>query len=365
VHASHSWSWYEPAQGSDKDGAFAGVPYDGKLKAEDGKGKWWEGLDPQDLYAQDHQLSNAEWEWQLKPAATGPDDPRLPNAAYINKFYNRTLDLINKYKPDLVYFDDSVLPFDPISTIGLKITAHLYNQDTARHGGKTEAVVTGKHLTEQQKKCLVYDIERGKSPDILPQAWQTDTCIGGWHYDRRIYEKKRYKTATEVIQMLADIVSKNGNLMLNIPVRGDGTIDDLEVAVLEKIAAWMEVNREAIFSTRPWRVYGEGPSTTATHEKGSFDGIKDTGKFSAEDIRFTRSKDGRTVYALILGWPGDGATITVKSLTTADHVRAVTLLGSHAKLIWKEGTEGLAVTLPKGQPSESAVVLKVSVQPGA
>jgi alpha-L-fucosidase len=165
--------------------------------------------------------------------------------------------------------------------------------------------------------------------------------------------------------MLADIVSKNGNLMLNIPVRGDGTIDDLEIGVLEKIAAWMEVNHEAIFATRPWRVYGEGPSTTATLEKGSFDGIKDTGKFSSDDVRFTRSKDGKTVYALILGWPGDGATITLKSLTAADHVHAATLLGSHAKLVWKESPAGVSITLPKGQPSEAAVVVKLSVQPSA
>src|SRR5207245_4865736 len=106
---------------------------------------------------------------------------------------------------------------------------------------------------------MVLDIERGRADRILPEPWQTDTCIGDWHYRRSTFEQHRYKSADSVIKMLVDIVSKNGNLLLNIPLRGDGTIDDDERKFLEEVAAWMQVNSEAIYSTRPWTVAGEGP----------------------------------------------------------------------------------------------------------
>ena len=226
IHASHAWRWYEVAQRSDKTGQYAGIPYDGKLTKADDQGKWWEGLDPQELYAQNHPLSQnsldnkfdtAQWDWG--------NGVYPPDKAYIEKFYNRTIDLINKYNPDVVYFDDDRLPLWPVSDAGLRIAAHLYNKSIKEHG-KLRAVVNGKMLNESQRKAMVWDIERGQANEIQPLPWQTDTCIGGWHYDRSLYERDGYKTAKTVIQTLVDIVSKNGNLMLNIPVRGDGTIDE-------------------------------------------------------------------------------------------------------------------------------------------
>src|SRR5688572_9195998 len=261
VHAAHAWSWYEVAQGADKSGPRAGVPYDGKLTQADGKGQWWDGLDPQDLYEQRHAPSpdfqNAKalhdrWDW-----GHGVSQPDL---AYAQRFYNRTMDLINKHQPDLLYFDDTALPLWPVSHAGLKIAAHSYNQNMARHGAKLEAVLFGKVLNEAQRQAMVWDIERGVPATSLPLAWQTATCIGGWHYQRSLYDESKYKSAKTVVQMLADIVSKNGNLLLNIPVRGDGTIDDKEEAILEGNAAWMDVNKECIFDTRPWKFFGEGPA---------------------------------------------------------------------------------------------------------
>ncbi|MGN6726870.1 MAG: alpha-L-fucosidase, partial [Tepidisphaeraceae bacterium] len=287
IHAGRTWSWYEPAQGSDPDGPNKGVPYDGKVTATDGAGKWWDGLDPQDLYAQSHAIG-------------APAD-----AAFCIKFFNRVEDLISNYKPDLVYFDDAVLPLNKSpGNYGLKIIADFYNRSAQWHDGRNEAVVTTKHLQGDQRKCLVYDIERGKSEGILPQPWQTDTCIGGWHYKRSIFEKHGYKKADDVIRMLIDIVSKNGNLMLNIPVRGDGTIDSDEEAVLTRIGDWMSVNGEAIFATQPWAAFGEGPSMDAKNAaKGRFGGLADITKFSAQDVRYTQSKDGKTVFAFLMGAP--------------------------------------------------------------
>jgi alpha-L-fucosidase len=346
IHAARAWNWYEVAQGSDTNGPLQGVPYDGKLTAAGGKGQWWEGLDPQDLYAQNHP----------------PGAP--PDAAYIDKFFFRVMDLIQSYQPDLLYFDDSVLPFNGVSDVGLRIAAQYYNASLKRHGGRNEAVMTTKRLNEEQRRCLVYDIERGLAADILPQPWQTDTCIGSWHYDRRCFDQHKYKTAAAVIPLLADIVSKNGNLLLSVPVRGDGTLDADEIAFLEDMANWMKVNREAIFGTRPWKIYGEGPSTTAAAEPGRFGGVKDTRKepFTAQDLRFTAK--GQTLYALALAWPADGK-LRIRSLgqdrgLSPAKIKQVELLGAKSKLTWLRTAEELSVNLPVAAPCQHAFVLRIA-----
>jgi len=348
VHAARTWDWFDVAHGADKEGPLAGVPYDGNLTKADGQGQWWQGLDPAELYG---------------PAGAA----RTPEArqAYNLKFFNRTMDLINKYKPDLLYFDDSVLPLNgQPGDYGLKIAAHYYNSSRQWHG-RNEAVMNTKGLNEEQRKCLVRDIERGKSEKIDPCVWQTDTCIGGWHYARSTFEHHGYKKAADVIGMLVDIVSKNGNLLLNIPVRGDGTIDSDETAFLHEMAAWMAVNGEGIFATRPWKIYGEGPSLTTEQEKGRFGGLKDvSGKpYTAQDIRFTASKDGHTLYAVALGWPADGKLV-VKSLAKnsplgGGEIQGVKLLGGKTKLSFTQDETGLAISLPAEKPCDYAFVFAI------
>ena len=358
VHASHAWRWYETAQRSDKNGPLAGVPYDGNMTKADGKDKWWEGYDPQELYAQHHSLSkdswnndsiNGQWGW-----ANGAEPP---SKAYCEKFYKRTIELIDKYQPDLLYFDDTALPLWPVSDAGLRIAAHMYNDSIARHG-KLQAVINGKILDEQQRKCMVWDIERGASNSIEPFVWQTDTCIGEWHYDRRVYDKKGYKTAKTVIQILADVVSKNGNLLLNIPVRGDGTIDELELAVVGDIGKWMKVNSEAIYGTRPWKVFGEGPAIASAAPLNAQGFNEGKGKpLGAADFRFTTKGD--TLYAIFFGWPEDGR-VMVRSLAGSGRVSAVDLLGHEGSLEWKQETEGLSARLPDQHPGDIAYALKIT-----
>jgi alpha-L-fucosidase len=364
VHASHAWSWMETAQRADKHGPKAGIPYDGKVKAEDGKGKWWDGKDPQDLYAQNHPLSkdsenngaiHSQWSWENGVAE--------PTKEYIEKFYNRTIDLIDKYNPELVYFDDTVLPLWPISDAGLRIAAHLYNK-SAKKNGKVTAVVNGKILNEQQRKCMIWDIERGQSNKIEPYTWQTDTCIGAWHYDRRIFDNHHYKSAKTVIHTLLDVVSKNGNLLLNIPLRGDGSIDSDELAVVEEIGEWMKINSEAIYATKPWKVFGEGPAIENVAPLSGPGFNEGKGKpFDSKDIRFTAK--GNDLYATVLGWPEDG-TVNIKSLAKggslyAKVIKKVTLLGTGTTSDFQQTADGLTIKVPGVESKLSyALVFKIS-----
>jgi alpha-L-fucosidase len=358
VHAAHAWSWYEVAQGADKTGPLAGVPYDGKLTKADGKGLWWEGLDPQDLYAQNHQPgSKLQWEWNPEKGSSVPDE------AYMVKFFKRTQQLWDDYHPDQIYFDDTVLPFRGVTDqVGLTLASHFYNTRLNRHGG-TEAVMNGKMLNEKERLAMVYDIERGKAQAILPRPWQTDTCIGSWHYDQGIFQRHGYKSAASVIRMLADIVSKNGNLMLSVPLQRDGQPDADEIKIVSEIGAWLKVNGEAIYGTRPWKVYGEGPSTE-TSEKGHFDGQADVSKkpFAAEDIRFTQSKDGKILYAIVMELPKDGKA-TVKALAMNSpqwpgKVSSVKLVGGR-KLKFTRDESGLHVSLPENFQGKTALALKI------
>lgn len=361
VHAAHAWTWYETAQLADKKGPLAGVPYDGKITKASGKNTWWNGYDPQELYAQNHPLSgNAKDNSSIHNQWAWGDGASIPSKDYCEKFFNRTIELIDRYEPDLVYFDDTVLPLWPVSDAGLRIAAHLYNSSIKRHG-QLQAVLNGKILDEEQRKCMVWDIERGQSNRIEPFVWQTDTCIGSWHYDRRIYNEKRYKSAKTVVHTLADVVSKNGNLLLSVPLRGDGSIDSEELIVVEGIAAWMQQNSEAIFGTRPWKVYGEGPAidTAAPLNGPGFNEGK--GKpFGAEDIRFTTKAD--TLYAIALGRPADGK-IRVRSLASGSshypaEITKVELLGS-GQVSFERGNDALIVQLPDSLPNQEALCLKI------
>lgn len=348
VHASHAWMWYEPAQLSDKKGEMAGVPYDGKLTKADGKGKWWEGLDPQELYAQNHELSKAyNWEWKEGVITT-------PSKEYCTKFYNRTIDLINKYNPDVVYFDDSQLPLWPVSDVGLRIVAHLYNKSIKEHG-ELRAIANGKILDENQRKAMVWDIERGQANEIQPLPWQTDTCIGDWHYNRDVYNDNRYKTSKTVIQTMVDIVSKNGNLMLNIPVRGDGSIDEKERKIVEEIGAWMKLNSESIYGTRPWKIFGEGPAqqSSAKLDGPGFNEGK-TKPFTHEDIRFVTKGD--VLYATAMDWPEDGKLIIKSLAKNNEHfpkeIQRVEWLPTKQSLSFERAERGLIVSLPQAANDE-------------
>ena len=345
THAARTWVWMEPSQKADAEGPYKDVPYDGTLTKADGRGTWWEGLDPQDLYAQNHPLG------------------AKPDAAYCEKYFKRIRQLIDDYRPDLLYFDDAMLPLSRETgseEYGLRLAAHYYNSSLAWHG-KNEAVLTTKWLNENQRQAMIWDIERGKTKTIAPIPWQTDTCIGQWHYRRSLFENHGYKTSAQVIPMLADIVSKNGNLLLNIPVRGDGTIDADEIRLLEDLADWMAVNGEAIYATRPWKVCGEWADPEETVDNARFGSVKDTPDkpFTSKDMRFT--KKGEALYVIALAWPEDGV-LRIKSLARgadASAIRSVRMLGHDGDLSFNRDADALNVTFPDRKPCRHAFALKI------
>jgi len=345
-HAAHAWHWYQTAYGYDPTGPDKGRRYDAfSLRKADGKGQWWDGLDPQELYTGGHavmpdgidsiaamnawhEANDGQW------IETGPkDDP-----AYVTRWLLRQTDLIDKYRPDLVYFDDYGLPFGPV---GLEAAADYYNRSIQWHG-KIDVVLTAKQLSPEARFGVVQDVERGYTDHIWDEPWQTDTCIGDWFYNVARLNDKSYKTAEEVIQRLADVVSKNGNLLLSIPQPGDGSIDSEEDRILDQMSEWMETGGEAIFGSRPWRHYGEGPNRPVLGMQS-----EDKAKpFTARDIRFTTNKGA--LYALVLGKPeGDVTIATLAAGREPGVVEKVTLLGG-GPLAHRRDGQGLHLEMPRG-----------------
>jgi alpha-L-fucosidase len=359
-HSAHAWHWFQVAYGYDAVGPRAGQRYDAyRLTKADGKGKWWEGLDPQELYTGRNLVipdgidsiaaMNA---WHGAHDGLWHEEAPPMNPAFTKSWFLRCKDLIDSYRPDLVYFDDTGLP---LGQTGLDIAAHYYNASMDWHGGNLEAVVTGKLLPPEHRAALVEDIERGFASGISPTPWQTDTCIGDWHYSRAIFEQHAYKSAPTVVQRLCDTVSKNGNLLLNIPLRGDGSIDADEHGILDALGDWMAVNGEAIFASRPWRICGEGP----TQVGGGMMGESKVKGFTAADIRFTRKE--AQLYAHVLGTPS-GDTLNMTSLGTGarGEVARVEMLGVGGPLTFSRDASGLSVRLPPLPRPGFVPVLKIS-----
>jgi alpha-L-fucosidase len=343
-HSSHAWHWYQPAYGYDAEGPMRGRRYDAYwLRKRHGRGKSWDGLDPQDLYtgpyyvAPDGITSAAAMnEWHDKRDGQWLEAAPPGNGRFVQQWLMRQKQLIEDYRPDLMYFDDTGLP---LGQAGLEAAAHYYNQAIAWRGSP-DVVLFGKKLEGLQRRAIVEDVERGFLNEIRPEPWQTDTCIGNWHYDRRIYDQNAYKTPKQVIQRLVDVVSKNGNLLLNIPIRGNGTIDDKEEAILDAITAWMRTNGEAIYGTRPWRAFGEGPTKPPT-------GMLNEGAakpFTGEDVRFTRSGDA--LHAFFLDWPESAQVKALGTRTLADAAIERVSFQDGRPLTFTRNADALLIDLP-------------------
>jgi alpha-L-fucosidase len=326
-HLGASYTWFQVAHRSDQLGDRAGVPYDG---------------------------NNPEyWDLYHEPTEPGDNGWYTNNPKFHRMWFDRITELIDNYHPDLLYTDGSL----PFGNVGRSMLAHYYNQD-AKQKKPQGVVYTCKQNSDGR---WVQDYERGLSDGIREFPWQTDTSIGDWYYRTG----QKYMSGKEVIQMLTDIVSKNGNLLLNIVQTPEGDLEPDVLAILETIAAWMEVNSAAIYGTRPWQVYGEGPSMSKPQAKAQFEhvsnAIRDVREYLPGDLRFTVK--GKTLYVFCMEPPtGD---IHVESLglkaATGKKIRSIELLGSKEKIQWAQGDEQTIIRKPAHLPKFDTCVFAVQL----
>ena len=330
-HATPTATWllFMPASyGSDATGDKAGKPYDGRwLTIANGAGKFWEGFDPRDFYGPVHPGTKQGGLWNGEPKDY--DDYQ-----FTRQFYWRIDDLL-KYKPDLLYFDTG-LCHDPfgIPDTARQIIANFYNKSMAWNKGRLDGVVNFKY-PDGQEKALVIDYEASSAAKIQPYPWQTDISIAGWSY----YKVQELKDGTWVIRTLSSNVARNGNLLLNLTLRADGSLDAPIVDVCAGVGAWMRINGEAIYGTRPFERDHEG------------------------ETYFTRK--GGLVYAITFAWPENGKLVLESLKTgggTMGAIRKVELLG-HGPLAFIQDDSSLTIDCPK-QPDAAggvkAFVLKLT-----
>ncbi len=281
------------------------------------------------------------------PADHGSCDQAPPTIAFMEDWLARTCELVDKYRPNMVWFDWWIQnkAWQPFLQ---KFAAFYYNRGAQWGEG---VAINYKHEAFPEGTAI-FDVERGQLSGVRPLLWQNDTSVSknSWGY----IEKHDYKSVGSLIGDLVDVVSKNGALLLNIGPKPDGSIPETEQRMLKEIGAWLRVNGEAIYGSRPHTVFGEGPTEVV---EGSFTDTKRS-DYTAQDIRFTTK--GGALFAILLGWAEE--PVVIHSLGTGGYnrVASVTLLGHDGKLEWSQNADGLTVTLPREKPCDWAYTLKIT-----
>jgi alpha-L-fucosidase len=318
-HLGASYTWFQAAHQSDTKGPKEGIPYD--------------GANPQysDLYHAAVQPGDNKW--------------LTNNLIFQIEWFERIRELIDNYHPDLLY-SDSQMPF---GDVGRSLIAHYYNQGIEGSSTATNVVYTCKQFSAGK---WVEDVERGIKDTSSVYPWQTDTSIGDWYYRTG----QKYKTATEVVQMLVDIVSKNGNLLLNVVQTPEGDLEPDMLQILDGIGVWTTSNGEGIYGSRPWKIFGENSSEAQAFKPEQFD---ENYKFNSKDIRFT-TKDG-FLYAYCLGTPVK--EVRIKSLGKASSlsgpVASIKMLGNDANIKWTQEADALVVKIPSKLPAWQVLGFKI------
>ena len=337
-HLGASFSWWYTNKGHDTWGPYAGVPYDGN-----------------DPAYQDFYHANQEHVGVVKQGELDMPNWYTGNEKFREYWLAVMKELIDRYQPDLLYSDGG-LPFalnleadpsDPNYRLGLEAVSYLYNTSIAKYG-ENRAVYNQKDRRPEIYRIGVLDIEKSQLSDILPYPWQTDTCIGNWFYDVR----QNFKRPGHIIEMLVDIISKNGTMLLNVLQRPDGSIDDEAVWILEELAKWFAVCSEGVYGTRPWRISSEGDTRTVI--RGFTEEAAD---WTSSDYRFT--KKGNTLYAFMMRAP-ENRTAVVKSLLPEERVVSVRLLGE-GSVPFAQNFGTLTVKLPEKMPTEYTNCLAIEL----
>ncbi len=305
-HHAFAWRYYEPALKFDAaDGRYAG------------------------LYCQPRKLGSP------------------PTKKYMDKWLGMVNEVVEKYQPDLTWFD-----FGLSSVITpeyqQRMFADYYNW--AQKNGR-DVGVAHKHRNIRQHTGIL-DFERGREDRLTPYPWLTDTSVGPWFHQK----SSSFKTVNELVDVLVDIVSKNGCMLLNVGPQANGAIPEKGKKILRGMGAWLKINGQGIYNTRPWQTFGEGPTSNSG---GGFSENNDK-PYTSQDIRFTQSKDGKTIYVIFLGWPEKEVTIRSMKVDAANTNARIELLGG-GKVTYKVNTQKQLVIQPPVQRSgEHAFVFKMT-----
>ena len=291
------------------------------------------------------------------------DDPEnailygyMPREKFVQMWKDKLTEVIDNYQPDIMWFD-GWLNGIPEKT-RFEFAAYYFNK--AQKWGK-EVVIVRKQ-NDLPIEFSVLDHEKTRKIGASRRVWMTDDTIstGSWCYTNNL----KIKSTAKVIHALADTVSKNGVVLLNVSPMADGTIPNDQQKVLLELGDWLKTNGQAIYDTRPWITYGEGPIKEPTggfRERKKFMNLK----YSAKDIRYTASKDGKTIYAIALGKPEPAAKVTLTAFAGKNapgKVKKVSLLGSKAKIKFQQTDDALIITPPKNIHTETAIAFKIEIE---
>ncbi|KGK00118.1 alpha-L-fucosidase [Thalassotalea sp. ND16A] len=351
-HDDRFLHWLKPAFGADKSGPKKGIPYDGYMTKEDGKGKWWQGLDPADLYG--------------LPPAERTDE-------YLEKiktnWLHRHTELVTKYDIDMLWFDGHGFPY---SGYGKQVGAALYNNDLKKNG-KFTSVIIGKYNNE---RATISDIERGVAHEIQANPWQSITTPKTWFYKEEGSYRHNVRTLVEV---LSDVISKNGNLLLNVELLPDGTIPPEQKAMFDEFGQWLKLNAAAIYTSEPWEVYGDNLSSRKKantinadetdlaaqqkkHKSNNFnERTVKSPAYGIDEVRFTQKGDRLFMFVLN---PAK-ATINIPALGLANSdktklINSVRLIGSNEKISFNQTNHSLELTVPQKRPNQYTAVFEIS-----
>ncbi len=352
-HDDRYLSWWLSAFGADISGPMKGVPYDGHMTKEDGIGKWWEGLDPADLYGLPPEKRTPEWIEGVK-----------------QNWLLRHEELVTKYDVDMIWFDGYGFPYEEY---GKELCQYFINRDYQQHGVFTKVVI-GKMGNE---KAVVKDIERGGANEILKQPWQGITTLRTWFYKEDIGSEYKQNART-IIELLCDYMSKNGNLLLNVELLPDGTIPPAQKKILDDIGNWVNTNSEAIYASKPWKIFGDNLNSSLSSKetylsetnlkaqeqqkkKEQFNerGIK-APPYGHNEVRFTTNGDRLFVFVMN---PEEGAielpSLGLNSGYTPNKISSIKMLGSNKKIEFEQNNDKLILNVPAKRTNKYATVFEM------
>lgn len=343
-HDDRMVMFYEHAFDADPDGPLAGVPYDGRATKADGVGTWWEGLDPADLYGPPPELRDEHWFEQMK-----------------DTWLLRHTELVEKYDPDLLWFDGYGFPY---GEHGRELFRRFYARQLAASGTITGPVVA----KVPGDPAVVEDIERGVAPEIRRTPWQATTTFTDWFYKADVAPKH---TARTLIEVFSDVVSKDGNLLLNIEPYGDGTLPPEQKAELDGFGAWVRANHEALFDTSPWRVHGDNLQTHAAVSSLDNVDLEAVGEnlgehfnertlasppYPHDEVRFTAA-DGHLYVFVLNPSPGPLRLPALADGALPGGVSQARLLGTDRSVGFEQHPDALVLDVPDERPTPFTAVV--------